>query len=471
MFTTKGGLKKKNSKKMGFQSISDMIQASGTTFSVLTVTSLMGFMIVMNVVSENYEYFTHNDTLSRLDVPVTKYLLKFSIVDDDKERGLDEFIYNSNDYEKESDTKRNFFLEAQLQKALWINSISSGRVPICPSVANISFFKDNANNLLEMIVSKAANPEERAKLQAIKDYLIAQKNKVDVRNIRSIGLITQNLLTYHDTPARTLESVLEDGSIEQEHKKKLVIYAAAQVLRLYLDYRAIHCDLHLQNFLVTGDQCFIIDFGRVYNFLNEDYYPDSSTYPPGVTNVFPSMYQPQNRPSVVRTIDIHFDNPEENIAKVHDNFIEYIENTRIFKKLSDEEKSDYIKNIFLDVIVQLDLKYQQYSFGEHAQSSKLRYLIEYISFFDDDDVIYYEIYEKYLELSRLNLSRGSEKITVETIDRYIREGNIEKFDEGAFLRGEYDIRGGKSKKCRTNKRNKKCRTNKRNKKRRTNKRH
>jgi len=457
MFTSKGGLKKKNRDKMGFQPVLDMIRAPGTTFNVLTITSLMGFMIVMNVVGDNYEYTTHNDTFSSLNIPVTKYLLKFSIVDDDKERSLDEF----NDNEKESDTKRNFFLEAQFQKALWISSLSSGRVPICPSVANIAFFKDRSISILDMIVSKATNLEERVKLQAISDYLIDQKDNKGFKSVRSIGLITQNLLTSIDgRPAKTLESVLEDGSISQDDKKKIVIYAAAQVLRLYLNYRTIHCDLHLQNFLVTDDKCFIIDFGRVYNFLNEDYYPDPSTYPPGITEVFPRMYQPEDRLSVVESVDINFEDKEENVTGVYDNTIKYIE-SRTFEKLNDIQKNNFIERIFLYDIIKIDLSYQKYSFGEYVQFAKLRDLMQNIDYFNNGN-IYYEIYQKYLQLSRVDLSKGTKKINI---------SELEKLYERDFSNGGYDINGGKNK---TYKRYNKRKTNKRykrHKKRRTNKRH
>jgi hypothetical protein len=56
-------------------------------------------------------------------------------------------------------------------------------------------------------------------------------------------------------------------------KQDAVVFAGAQMIRLFLNNRIIHLDLHLGNILVSqvreGCSSYIIDFGRILNFQSE----------------------------------------------------------------------------------------------------------------------------------------------------------------------------------------------------------
>jgi hypothetical protein len=417
MLTSKGGLRKRNANKRGFQPISDMIQAPGTTFRVLTVESLKGYLIIMNVQMADFEYYTYNDRLTKLDTRVTQYILKFSITDQDAERGLAPFNFEGIDNPKSSDKEIDFFLEAQLQSNLWFDSISSGRLPVCPSVANVSFFRNSAQNLLDVILSKPATPRDRVKIAAIRNYLL---RRLSERNNRSIGLITQNLLQYEGTPARQLADVLDDNTVPNDVKRDLIIFAGAQILRLYLNFRLIHCDLHLGNILVAGNECFIIDFGRVHNFLTVDYYPgDNRRYPDGLRSVFMGIQSP-NAAAILHAIDPNFDDDRTNVAGARDSTFREIDNIRsdFNRRYNDDAKNNFIRDIFFTKIIPVDTNYLQYFFGQNGY--QMEGVMDEIENLNGREAIYLRIFEKYLDLNR----------SIGTItDRSIRTAESEYFIE------------------------------------------
>jgi hypothetical protein len=397
MLTAKGGLKKKHADKTGFQSISDMIQAPGTTFKVLTVGSLKGYMIIMNVDEAYAEYFTMSDNNTGLTKTVTQYLLKFSITDTSGVKSLPDFDLNGEIYVKNSDDTDSYFLEAQLQSNLWWNSISGGKLPICPAVANISFFKSSAQNLLNAFIAKALNARQEAKLVAIRDYLLAQLNNSSYSGGRSIGLITQNLLEYPGGSAVTLLSVLDDNSVSQSIKRNLIIFSAAQVLRLYLDYKVVHCDLHLENILVSGNECFIIDFGAVYDI-------DS----PSISGL-------------------------SNVARHHADKLRVINSTSMRGRRNFD--SNFIEDIFIDELVSIDKAYMATNFPHHAGEYQMESLINEINNIKvSDPEIYYKIYEKYRELEK---SSELYRLTPATLKRYEEAKLIEKPNYNAYSRGQY----------------------------------
>ena len=421
---THGGLKKRNSRKTGFQPISDMIMARGTTFKVLTVDSLKGYMIIMFVEGENYEYFTHNDEFTDINKPVTQYILKFAITDDGDEQALDPFMFDGHAHDKASDRKEDFFLEARMQTDFWWNSVTNGGLPVCPSVANISFFSDDAANLLDVIVSKPygdtpdSQRRQTKKLQSIRDYLIGQLGR---RRNRSIGMITQNLLQSNDgAPARKLCDVLDDNGISESDKRNLIIFAAAQVLRLYLDFHVVHCDLHLGNILVADNICYIIDFGRVFNFFSLDYRK---------RDAYPKMYA---TPRLIRINGPVIDaiDPHKEIPTLHETASRAVAR-QSSNPIPDSELNTLIQRIFESNIVIIDTNYFDYFFGRRGY--QMRGLMSRLTRLNQRERIYSEIYREYKILStpRASLPPGM-------IDDYISRGLIEHPRFTLFNNGTYD---------------------------------
>ena len=135
----RGGGKKKNKEKMGFTPVEDMITSIGTEFDVLTAESLFGFMVTMDVPVQYAEYYGRSKGGIKLNSPITKYLLKLSVIDV-TQHYLDPIVLEfSRGYNKSSETPHHFYKEALLQQRIWLERIVGGSVPICPDVYSISY--------------------------------------------------------------------------------------------------------------------------------------------------------------------------------------------------------------------------------------------------------------------------------------------------------------------------------------------
>jgi hypothetical protein len=278
MYTTKkGGLKKRDKTKLLFDPILDMMSSPGCVFNVLTVSSLKGFMVKMDIREQFSEYTQPNPrTNSKFDTPVTHFLLKFAIVSPVEEtisKAFKSVYFNGNkDIKKATDSKLDFFNEAKLQQNIWIDSIVGGRFPICPSVANLSFFKANAPGLLNYIKNtpdKSVNPADNAIISGkLNDLALYLETQVSIRPRFELGMIVQNLIEQ----SATLSDFLRSAQTPRL-KQDAVVFAGAQMIRLFLNSRIIHLDLHLGNILVSkvdkGCNSYIIDFGRILNFQSQ----------------------------------------------------------------------------------------------------------------------------------------------------------------------------------------------------------
>jgi tRNA A-37 threonylcarbamoyl transferase component Bud32 len=284
---------------------------------------------------------------------------------------------------------------------------------------------------LDAIVSKPATPNQIVKLQAIRDYLLSQLNNSAFPN-RSIGLITQNLLENRGGSARQLADVLDDNTVAEDVKRDLIIFAGAQILRLYLNFRVIHCDLHLGNILVSDDKCFIIDFGRVYSFLSEDYYPDVRRYPGGIKSVFMGIQSP-NANAILHAIDPNFDDAITNVAGVRDSTYREIDNIRsdFNRRYNDDAKNNFIRDIFFTEIIPVDTNYLQHFFGQNGY--QMVGVMDEIEDLNSRESIYLRIFEKYLQLNT-----GQSRISDKTIQGYEKVGTVEKPYYQDFTDGDYN---------------------------------
>ena len=259
----KGGGKKKNKEKVGFKPVEDMITSIGTKFDVLTANSLFGFMVTMDVPPKNAEYFGRSSGGSKLSNPITKYLLKLSVIDI-TQHYLDPIVLDlGRTYNKSCETATHFYKEAVLQQRIWLDSIIGGSVPICPDVYSISYncgdvlFNGSRNSS-----SSAFKRREVVKYPQVYDYLM----KYHTHNSSTkIGAIAMEYIPN----SKTLYEVLFPD-VDDEFKRRALITAGAQVLRLFLNHSIIHVDLHLGNILVDENgMSYIIDFGIVLDLKDE----------------------------------------------------------------------------------------------------------------------------------------------------------------------------------------------------------
>ena len=269
----RGGGKKKNKEKMGFKPVEDMITSIGTEFDVLTADSLFGFMVTMDVPREYAEYYGRSKGGFKLNNPITKYLLKLSVIDV-TQHYLDSIGLDfSRAYNKSCETPRNFFKEAVLQQRIWLESIVGGSVPICPDVYSISYncghalFSRDRNN---RHINSSASFKRRSvnKYPQVHDYLMKYHTSGGSAKIEAIAMeyIPNSII---------LDEVMNSHDHSDDFKRRALITAGAQVLRLFLNHSVIHADLHMGNILVDDmGISYIIDFGIVLdlNDLTSPYY-------------------------------------------------------------------------------------------------------------------------------------------------------------------------------------------------------
>jgi hypothetical protein len=249
----KGGAKliEKNGEKLsGFQPVERMISSNSAVISLLTNSSLKGFMYRLNVSEDDTYYNGLSERGNRFSKPITDFILKIVII----RKKSDDNLGNCEGIDKASESNMSFFEESKLQMKIWKESISGGFPEICPSVANLALFdNENSINFIECIQKKEIYGSLGYNILGwIVEKLKSPKNKVGVLLMPTVN----NSTTFWDF-------------IQVPGHDDMVYYLAAQVVRLFIICKTIHFDLHENNSLVkNGKESIIIDFGRASDLAN-----------------------------------------------------------------------------------------------------------------------------------------------------------------------------------------------------------
>ena len=245
----KGGVKKINPTKEGFTPVMDMLTKG--TISLLTATSLKGFMIQLNVPT-NASEFKAVDSSGRFTLPVISYILKIVVIQNKGKMSLPRLLLNGKYYIKSCETSDSLIEESKTQQNIWEGSILGGKEEICPPIVNTSFFtNEKMNDLLALLLSKS---EEGTDLRSVLNYIMENSN-------RNIGIITMPMIEG----SYTLSQFIRSGATA-EIIKDAKISVLIKVIRLFLQ-GYIHLDLHTNNSLVLVNNrmhTWLIDFGKVF---------------------------------------------------------------------------------------------------------------------------------------------------------------------------------------------------------------
>jgi len=291
MPTQSGGLKlnphKGYTPGSGFQPVMDMLSSPGSKLSLLTYSSLYGFMFVLDVPKEDSNYIGLNSTYTIFNKTITSFILKFTVITD-KSVKLTPFHRN----QKMSETKPSFESEASIQQTAWERSVVGGREEICPSVANLGFFDNNESKLLLRGLHHKTSSDDKQSITWVEYMMRYVNRRVTATNILTylldevtnhtygIGIIVmpniQNSVTLHAFLSAKKEDnlafygvpVFED---DKEYVKKVTV---SKILRLFVDIGVVHLDLHKNNILVYYStethqfKVLLIDFGRASDITN-----------------------------------------------------------------------------------------------------------------------------------------------------------------------------------------------------------
>ena len=280
-----GGLYLKNLDKKGFKPILDMIVHPDSTVKMLTYDSLKGFMIVLNINEQNSEYNYLSETSPRkFTRPVTDFLLKLSVItkkeknlgrieNPSKKSSASSSSSSSSSLEdgdigilKYSETMDSFIEEAKIQQKIWYTSLSNSKDQLCPSIANFSIFTNkNSRRLINILNHKTKDEVLKHVLNWI-NKLFIDKNDSEYE----LGIITMPLIQNSSTFNKYLD-LYENSKVPRRDFLMSIESFLIQLLRLWIDHRIYHADLHTNNSLIYKNndgeiKCVLIDFGKIIDF-------------------------------------------------------------------------------------------------------------------------------------------------------------------------------------------------------------
>ena len=400
----KGGAKLRHESKQGIKAIYDMINSQSSTLSILTTSSLKGFMVKLDVNPEASEFYALSTTTTRFQEPIVSYVLKFVVISNSV-MDLDDFDGNK----KQTETRRSFIDEAELQQAVWENSIIGGTPEICPSVANLSIFNNNSSKVfLDFLINKANDT-------GLKDLFIYLKQQLGFN--KGIGVLTMpNIID-----STTLSRVPENKKIEAK------IDLSAQLIRLFIEICVVHFDLHSGNALIVFDSngdiitSRIIDFGRASNIIDES---DDEFLPNK-----PTQTKPWNWKGVIC--------PSK--EEIYDKIEEFLDRFNELKELNDINQENQFVLDVLRYLIDLDKKANFIRFRRNPNNPndvnkyQMRWLDQIINLYSPNSVEFNTIFRRLKVLKELN-PKG---ITEAKIKEYKERGIFSEIDNPDYTINTY----------------------------------
>ena len=254
----KGGIIKQNPDLSSWQAVYNMITSKHSTLSSISYNSLVGFVFKLDIDEEKYsEFLGLNSARNSFNEPVKSLIFKIVIIDENNKRiEIDE--YKDKDkkiHSKGLENKENFIQEAVIQQDIYLKTINPNGNYICPSVIDLSLFKnEDAKQLINDLLNTTNKDYECGQML---NYL---KNILKNSNFE-LGMITMELVDNNYTP------LYNTNNKEQFHIYTTNCeYALAEIIILFIKLKLVNYDCHSGNVLAnrSGDsKSLLIDFGRV----------------------------------------------------------------------------------------------------------------------------------------------------------------------------------------------------------------
>jgi hypothetical protein len=282
----KGGIIKKNKNLSSWQAVYNMITSEHSSLTSISYDSLVGFVFKLDISDKKYsEFLGLNDRRTRFNEPVKSLIFKIVIIhhdtekqnskkrkntnlndidddineteadddDDDVRVILEPYQYIPNKYHRKGlEKKKNFVQEAKVQQDIYLKTINPNGNYICPSVIDLSLFKnDDAKNLINDLL-KTKNEDHQCKQML--NYL----KKILKNPLLELGMITMELVDKNYTPIYNIyKNDIYTTNCE---------YALAELIILFIKLKLVNYDCHSGNVLakINGNsKSLLIDFGRV----------------------------------------------------------------------------------------------------------------------------------------------------------------------------------------------------------------
>ena len=303
MINQKGGVVKRNPGKPPQDILHDTLESGGVVLNVISDSSLKCFVIEIIINDRNACEYIDTNASGSFRNPVERLVMKILITDDDPDATFtNEYIdIDGVRRSKEPETPDNIIEEAKVQQEAWIKTVVNGRVPVCPSVADLIFFgnQDGINFITYLQTKFAPGNALMGNICAyILDRLQMPYRGICVMVMPEVSAPAQVLAQGAAAPGAAAAAApgavaagpqasitlygflnLPDGSIfqgltvDQAQKNRAYSLITACVMRLYWA-GIVHFDLHTRNFLLYVDQNGrlqgkIIDLGNAIIFTND----------------------------------------------------------------------------------------------------------------------------------------------------------------------------------------------------------
>ena len=164
----KGGVKKRNPGKPPQNILHDTLQSAGVVLNVISDTSYKSFVLEIIINDPNAREYIDTDQSGRFSNPVGRLVMKILITTPPPPpTGIRPFSNNYIDinnipHYKAAETPNEIIAEARVQQEAWIKTVVNGRVPVCPSVADLIFFDNpNGKNFITYLRTKYATGNTR----------------------------------------------------------------------------------------------------------------------------------------------------------------------------------------------------------------------------------------------------------------------------------------------------------------------
>jgi hypothetical protein len=141
-----------------FDAVYQMITNPLSTLTKISYSSLKGFIFKLDVphdVQHTY-FYGLNDSGTSYNVPVYTLILKFAIITDRTE-SLPNFIYMHDSHNKSTENLIEYATESKTQQDIYVATVSPSGNPICPAVADFSYFDCTSGEILLAKLIKNTN--------------------------------------------------------------------------------------------------------------------------------------------------------------------------------------------------------------------------------------------------------------------------------------------------------------------------
>ena len=256
-FKTKGGVVKKNSDLSSWQAVYNMITSENSKLTSISYDSLVGFIFKLDVQEEYSEFLGLNDSRTLFNEPVKSLIFKIVIVHQFNNLiNLEPYKdIKKKEHGKGVENKNNFIQEAVVQQNIYLKTINPNGNYICPSVIDLSLFKnDDAKQLINDLLKTKKKDSE---CENMLNYLNSVLEVYDAE----LGMLTMELVDNNYTPLYNI--------YKNEVYPTNCEYAIAEIIILFIKLKLVNYDCHFGNVLANrrGDsKSLLIDFGRVIDF-------------------------------------------------------------------------------------------------------------------------------------------------------------------------------------------------------------